>query len=779
MENRNRNKILFLAITAVVMASFLTVSMIYGKIQTDMLKMIRSDGMTVSAYLKNGTEDSVWQLNHLPYVKETGMKKNAGKLMDDMGIVDPEAGMRLSLEFYWNDIFCGELTGKQDFILSGYYVDAKDTMIEEPEAYISGARLEACSIDQFPCRILIDTDRDYLDGARVEKILYRDLILKENQQVVSMDSAFSRAVTKTAGGCGAAFILCLTFVLVLFLFIYDILYLSMGKDIRQYGLLRVLGVSDRQIKKIVYIQMLQVCLAGNGAGSVIAFIIAEGILAGRISRTNISGNGEGIRIAYGCFLPVISLLVFVVVFLVVHILLKKMLNLRSMQASGYENAGRSPKRMTKEKKCWKKRYPNPILQIAWMNMMRSKKKCLLIVCSLALGCEAALVSVMIGKGADIMSDLQQNPDFKICMTYEFCTALIESSQEKEGILEEPGDFHVEDFTKTEGFLPILDKEGRESFQILNMQEDPVIIIQKTGVCETEKLKQYIKDQSSIDLDTFLNQNGVLILHRHPLSEAAKENTEKYIGTSIGIYDLVPVGTDMSGYRPVPLVNCGYLDLTDHEFPELDVMWNGEKTICMAVSEDTFEELSRYLTPRTFQLSFDVEHGREPEIKKALKQWVKTINTGSVKQLSLICNSDRIVREQNYILAARYVMWTVSLIFIFMGIMNYLNIMLTDIVIRSREFTVMRNIGLTENQLKWMLTLEGLFYCMITAGILGSFGNGILYLTGKYMKGRLPYFVFQYPLSELPGILAALLLLCSLIPCSIYRLQNYGKSKTVM
>ncbi len=779
MENRNRNKILFLAITAVVMASFLTVSMIYGKIQTDMLKMIRSDGMTVSAYLENGTEDSVWQLNHLPYVKETGMKKNAGKLMDDMGIVDPEAGMRLSLEFYWNDIFCGELTGKQDFILSGYYVDAKDTMVEEPEAYISGARLEACSIDQFPCRILIDTDRDYLDGARVEKILYRDLILKENQQVVSMDSAFSRAVTKTAGGCGAAFILCLTFVLVLFLFIYDILYLSMGKDIRQYGLLRVLGVSDRQIKKIVYIQMLQVCLAGNGAGSVIAFIIAEGILAGRISRTNISGNGEGIRIAYGCFLPVISLLVFVVVFLVVHILLKKMLNLRSMQASVYENAGRSPKRMTKEKKCWKKRYPNPILQIAWMNMMRSKKKCLLIVCSLALGCEAALVSVMIGKGADIMSDLQQNPDFKICMTYEFCTALIESSQEKEGILEEPGDFHVEDFTKTEGFLPILDKEGRESFQILNMQEDPVIIIQKTGVCETEKLKQYIKDQSSIDLDTFLNQNGVLILHRHLLSEAAKENTEKYIGTSIGIYDLVPVGTDMSGYRPVPLVNCGYLDLTDHGFPELDVMWNGEKTICMAVSEDTFEELSRYLTPRTFQLSFDVEHGREPEIKKALKQWVKTINTGSVKQLSLICNSDRIVREQNYILAARYVMWTVSLIFIFMGIMNYLNIMLTDIVIRSREFTVMRNIGLTENQLKWMLTLEGLFYSMITAGILGSFGNGILYLTGKYMKGRLPYFVFQYPLSELLGILAALLLLCSLIPCSIYRLQNYGKSKAVM
>ena len=294
IENRNRNKILFLAITVVVMASFFLVSMIYGKIQADILKMIRSDGMTVSAYLENGTENTLWQLKNLPYVRDTGLEKNAGKLMDDqwiyssciyldpsayeqmvapafmevhgsypqktdeimlsqktledMGIEDPEAGMKLSLEFYWNDILCEELTGKQDFILSGYYTDARDTMIEEPEAYISKARLEACSIEQFPCRILIDTDRDYLDGAKMEKILYRDLVMEEDQQIISMDSAFYRAVGKTAGGCGMALILLLVFVLVLFLFVYNVLYLSMEKDVRQYGLLRVLWVSKRQIK---------------------------------------------------------------------------------------------------------------------------------------------------------------------------------------------------------------------------------------------------------------------------------------------------------------------------------------------------------------------------------------------------------------------------------------------------------------------------------------------------------------------------------------------------
>lgn len=346
-------------------------------------------------------------------------------------------------------------------------------------------------------------------------------------------------------------------------------------------------------------------------------------------------------------------------------------------------------------------------------------------------------------------------------------------------MEEQVCIHVEDISKTEGFLPIIDKEGRESFQVLNMQENPITIIQKINIDETEQLKQYMEDQTNIDLDTFLNQNGVLILHRHLLSEPEKENAEKYIGRSIGIYDLVPVGTDMSGYSSVPLVNCGYLDMSDHAFPELDLVWNGEKTICMAVSEDTFEEFCRHLALQTFQLSFDVEHDREPEIKKGLKQWIQTINTGNMDFLSLICNSDQVAREQNYILAARFVMRMVSLIFIFMGIMNYLNIMLTDIVIRKREFIIMRNIGLTEKQLKWMLTLEGLLYCSVTAGLLGTFGSGIIYLTGKYMKGRLPYFVFQYPLPVLIGILAALLLVCSLTPHSVYNLWYSGKSRTAV
>lgn len=56
-------------------------SFTYGKLQIDIQKNIRSDGMTASVYIENGTEDMAQQLNSLSYISETGKQKFAGKLL--------------------------------------------------------------------------------------------------------------------------------------------------------------------------------------------------------------------------------------------------------------------------------------------------------------------------------------------------------------------------------------------------------------------------------------------------------------------------------------------------------------------------------------------------------------------------------------------------------------------------------------------------------------------------------------------------------------------------
>lgn len=71
-QNRNKNRLLFLAVALTVGAIFCMISFAYGKIQVDIQKHIRTDGMTVSTYLENGTEEMAGQLHTLSYIAETG-----------------------------------------------------------------------------------------------------------------------------------------------------------------------------------------------------------------------------------------------------------------------------------------------------------------------------------------------------------------------------------------------------------------------------------------------------------------------------------------------------------------------------------------------------------------------------------------------------------------------------------------------------------------------------------------------------------------------------------
>ena len=59
-----------------------------------------------------------------------------------------------------------------------------------------------------------------------------------------------------------------------------------------------------------------------------------------------------------------------------------------------------------------------------------------------------------------------------------------------------------------------------------------------------------------------------MLHDHRMSDYIAGEVQDYIGTEMEFYDLVPVGTEMSSLVPEKLVNCGYLDITEDDFPEM-------------------------------------------------------------------------------------------------------------------------------------------------------------------------------------------------------------------
>ena len=74
-----------------------------------------------------------------------------------------------------------------------------------------------------------------------------------------------------------------------------------------------------------------------------------------------------------------------------------------------------------------------------------------------------------------------------------------------------------------------------------------------------------------------------------------------------------------------------------------------------------------------------------------------------------------------------------------GILNFINSILTGIITRQREFAMMEAIGMTKRQLTKMVIAEGLYYAILTVVFSLVAGVPILLVLG----GLVPYLAFRF------------------------------------
>lgn len=195
-----------------------------------------------------------------------------------MGISSPKIGMKITLDFYWNDIFTTKMTGKQEFVLSGYYDSYNNELSDSSIAYICKNRIKQAGISQYPCRLWVDVKDWGLSGRQVENRLKNDINLNDKQRIISYDSAEYRAIEGTVGNYLLAYMFVLAVFFCLFLVIYNVVYISLGSDIKQYGLLRTIGATNRQIKKLVCMQIGDIYLKSCLCGVIISIVLQYCVL---------------------------------------------------------------------------------------------------------------------------------------------------------------------------------------------------------------------------------------------------------------------------------------------------------------------------------------------------------------------------------------------------------------------------------------------------------------------------------------------------------------------
>ena len=835
-KNSNRKRGLVLALTSgmLMLLGMLLLGFIQGKVRADQLRYLRENGSVADTYVENGTEKTAKILKNFQMVRQIGLEKTCGKLMDSgivycecsameeqdweklkaaaytdiygaypeeaneimlsqktlefLGICQPEIGMELSLEFHWNSVFIVKGTGRQNFILSGYYTDYRKDASNFSTAYLSKKKLEQADLTEFPCRILLDMKDSLRSGEQTEMLLRESIALGEDEYFVSEDSAFYKSVRGIAGSFGIGAFLLILLVLCAVLLIYQLIRISFVRDVRQYGIMRTIGVTVKQIRRVVYRQVLWDIFKGTVLGGILSCLIIGYVFPAMMTKMYMGEAGEMENASFlsipfcAGYALVVCMIGFVTASRSFHVLFR---------ANAAETMGlMETKRMSKKKKrfslphrkrledLWKKR-KSFLTEMAWKSIGNSRRSFAFSILIVSLGGIAALCTVSLTNGTDLIRKLEKNPEFRIGITYNCYDFLcrresdllemdffpedlrkqLEKLAEKMGGRAEVkkgyllGEFDTNLFPfageKEAGSALNSEAESEKKDQMISdlyrddtdIPEDIIYVLSEE---EEDRLLKRISSQREA-----LKEGEAVLLHQGmPFQEKVKNHWEE---TVFQVVDTVAAGALLSKYPVSELTVVECADLLKTDLSDFDLFWEEENVCWIMVSEETFQALSEKLYQRVLEVDVYVPGKQERKTEETIRKEVDRVNREFQTQygvnadlVTLTCKSDVIVRETRYLKNSRICMAAVCAMLFLLGILTYASARYMDLVMREKEMKTLEILGVTGKQQRDMVRLEGVFHSVVIVTLLGIVGNGVIALLDSIVQEQSKYFSAVYP-----------------------------------
>lgn len=163
-------------------------------------------------------------------------------------------------------------------------------------------------------------------------------------------------------------------------------------------------------------------------------------------------------------------------------------------------------------------------------------------------------------------------------------------------------------------------------------------------------------------------------------------------------------------------------------------------------------------------AFNAKDGQEAAMEDYLKNYTENIDpiTNYSSKAKYV---DEFMGMKNLVMSVGGIL---SGIIGFIGILNFINSILTSIIARKKELAMLESIGMTKKQLRNMLCLEGLYYAVGTC--FCSFILAILFslLIVKGLVGGFWFFTYQFIILPLIICWPILIMLSLLVPYLAYR-----------
>ena len=614
--NRGRNRILMSAVTLCIVTLTMVFGIASGKTKAEYIKAVRAEGTTASVRIEHADNGIYQKIEDLSYVKESGRSISVGeatvsekhvcnlevldtsawnklvspayteihghypekkqelmlsaKSLQQLGIETPKQGMKLSLTVQIG-LF---QTAQETFLLSGWYTDYTDS--QAAVGYVSEEKGKEWGYDLQETSDILLAQTDGMEWQKTEERLYRDLGGKELK--ITADNTFAyEAINRLTGGYELAVCGALVILFGMFLLIYNVMKISMNRDIQQMGLLYTIGTTKRQIKRIYFRQILTVLLPGVLLGSLFSGMILHLLIPEILGSRYLNGYGGSGE--FQVFSP--AILLAAVGFAMILTLGTAWLVIRHVVSTSCVESSTAIYGIcqpSKRKVNLKKRTKTgEIGYMAWQNVRRYKGRFLLTVISLFLGVEMLLASVVITEGGDYTHVIEKRPDFLIAGMFsdwgmeqgygkeyqsrdagydpmetegdnfellygnEYEEFSPVSSEVRDRLLELDG-VNREDSYVMEGAYLMTTISGKgirpleENGQLSKEKEDSMLegftedTVQILTDEEMEKLARYVKEKNlPVDIESLKEGDGVVILHDHQLNPKQEEEARESVG----------------------------------------------------------------------------------------------------------------------------------------------------------------------------------------------------------------------------------------------------------
>lgn len=584
--------------------------------------------------------------------------------------------------------------------------------------------------------------------------------------------AESMQQTDFASAAGAAAIL-LIIILAGYLIIYNIFQISVIRDIQFYGLLKTVGTTGKQIKKIIRRQALWLSLWGIPPGLLGGFLLGCALLP-----VIFDTSAYGKDIAVVSLDPVIFIASALFSLFTVWISTRKpartAARVSPVEAAKY--SGISGKRKEKKSAGGAKLY-----RMALSNLGRNKKQTVIVLLSMALSVVLVNTVFMISGSFDTDKYLERfvDTDYLIGHAEYFNSEYMGNDTEYalsqsmiEAVQQQPG---FEEGGRLLGCAGGLNVD-KSSYQV------PTYIRQTDG--EIYAGDSVFPVSKNLYGNYFCMVYGLddLILSRLDVWKGEDDLEQMKEKLNTGKYIIASVGTDDNGQVKENTAMHQVGDKVTIRDKENQVV--GTYEILSLVKEKFNSQTSRigwdfsyYTTAKQFgaiasedllmTYAFNVEDEKEAAMDQFLSDYTEQVEPMMSYESKAEALKNFSDMTDMFVTVGLALSLTVGLI----GTLNFINSILTGIITRKREFAMLRSIGMTKRQLKSMLLLEGVYYAVFT--ILLSLAVTVLlsFTALKGISGLMWFITFRFNLWSMAVVIPVLLLLGLLVPLAAERFQR--------